>query len=145
MRVELSTLYEKGGKTLNRSQRMGINFVYKVVFFPAILFALARWAPQAIAFESWWPIAVISALFVCVGVVADELILPVFGNMKATSQGFVFMSVVLWLAPYVFAGVRVTAGGALLAGLVLSLAEFGMHGWILQQRQKEQKKDPSLQ
>lgn len=113
---------------------MAVNFAYKAIVFPAILVALSSLFPNLIAFEAWLPLLLVSALFIWIGVVADEIILPLFGNAKATGQGFLFMSGALWLAPYVLERMRSTAGGALLAGLCLSLAEFGMHRWLLQRR-----------
>ena len=61
--------------------------------------------------------------------------MPLFGNVKSTLQGFVFMTGVIWLVPFLFQPAYVTPMGALIVGGMLGLAELIMHQWILQQRE----------
>jgi len=117
--------------------RTAANFLYKAVFFPAILTGISTAFPGWIQFSSWVPVAALSGLFLVVGLAADETILPLFGNVKATAQGFLFMFAMIWLAPLVFPGVYVHFAGALLSAGVLSMAELLMHRWLLRQIRRE--------
>ncbi len=116
--------------------RVAVNFVYKLLVFPAILYGGSRLFPDLVWFGSPLPMLSLAGLFLLIGLVADETILPLFGNVKSTIQGFVFMTAVLWGSPYLFSDVSVSFLGAFLLGLMLGLAELLMHQWILKQRKR---------
>lgn len=117
--------------------RLLINFLYKLILFPALIYSFSKWVPQLISFPSLQPVILLSWLFIAIGLVADETILPWLGNLPATSQGFLFMSAAIWASSFFYPGAYVAVSGALLLGLALGAAEYVMHGWILKQRAKE--------
>lgn len=120
---------------MNLQKRMTINLIYKLLLFPTILYGAAYILPTEIRYSSWVPAAFLSTLFILIGLVADETILPMFGNTKATIQGSLFMTAVTWLLPFVYPGYLATLPGAAAVGIALGIVEYGMHGWILRQRQ----------
>lgn len=115
--------------------RMSVNFVYKLVVFPSIIFLSSFLFPYWISFQNLLPIVSLSGLFLLIGIIADETILPLFGNIKSTLQGFLFMTAVVWLSGWVFPSATVHVWGALIAGTMLGIAELLMHQWILKQRE----------
>jgi hypothetical protein len=117
-------------------QRAGVNLVYKLLVFPAFIWGFAALFPGLIRFTSVWQPVAISGLFILIGLIADETILPRMGNLPATSQGFLFMAAVLWASQFLFSGSRITGTGALALGLLLGMAELCMHHWILKQREE---------
>ncbi|MGC5327652.1 DUF2512 family protein [Brevibacillus sp. SYSU BS000544] len=116
--------------------RMGINFVYKLIVFPSILYLANLMFSQWISFQSSLPVISLSGLFLLIGIVADETILPRFGILSSTFQGFLFMTTVIWVSKWIFSSVSVTFSGALITGLMLGVVELLMHKWILKQRKK---------
>ncbi|MEW9671362.1 DUF2512 family protein [Ammoniphilus sp. 3BR4] len=120
---------------LNLHNRVTVNLIYKLLLFPTILFGAAIILPTEIQYSSWVPAAFLSTLYILMGLVADETILPMFGNTKATIQGSFFMTAVTWLLPFVYPGNLVTLPGAAAVGISLGIVEYGMHGWILKQRE----------
>ncbi|MGD8191289.1 DUF2512 family protein [Brevibacillus ginsengisoli] len=114
--------------------RVAVNFLYKLIVFPSILYGGTLLFPEYVFWGSWLVIACLAGLFLVIGLVADETILPLFGNVKSTVMGFVFMTGVIWLVPLLFQPTCVTLMGALIVGGMLGLAELIMHQWILQQR-----------
>lgn len=114
--------------------RVAVNFIYKLLVFPTIIYGCSILFPEFIFFGSGIVIFYLAGLFLLIGVVADETILPLFGNVKSTLQGFVFMTGVIWLVPFLFQPTYVSWTGALIVGSMLGLAELMMHQWILQQR-----------
>lgn len=114
--------------------RVGFNFIYKILVFPSLLFALARRFPSIIRFSSRQFIWLLSSLFIAIGLIADETVLPKNGNLKATLQGSVFMSGITWLSQFLFRINCITWQGATLIGIILGLFELPMHVWILKNR-----------
>lgn len=121
---------------MNLGQRMAINFIYKIVLFPTIIFGASALLPSQIHYSSWIPPLLLSGLFILMGLFADETILPMFGNEKATIQGTFFMTGATWAVPFFLPGNGITFLGAAATGLTLGMVEYGMHGWILKQRKK---------
>ncbi|WP_167569098.1 DUF2512 family protein [Brevibacillus migulae] len=113
------------------------NLLYKLLVFPALILAFSRWFPEWIYFADQRPPVFLSILFIAIGLVADETILPWLGNQTATLQGFLFMAVVTWGTSFMLAGAEVTLSGAILLGAALGVVEYVMHCWLLQQREKE--------
>jgi hypothetical protein len=115
-------------------QRTGVNLVYKLLVFPGVIYGFSRLFPGLVFFHTFWPVLIISGLFIAIGLVADETILPRLGNLPATAQGFLFMAAVIWGSQYLFDPSRVTIPGSFLLALLLGIAEYVMHAWILKQR-----------
>jgi hypothetical protein len=122
---------------MNLGQRMAINFIYKIILFPTIIIGAGTLLPSQISYTSWVPPVPLSGLFILIGLVADETILPMFGNERATIQGTLFMTGATWALPYFYPGNDITLPGAAAIGLSLGVVEYGMHGWILKQRKKK--------
>ncbi len=114
--------------------RVLCNFLYKLIVFPVLIYFFPKWVPQLIIFPSLQPVILLSGLFIAIGLVADETILPWQGNLPATSQGFLFMSAAIWASSFFFPGADATVLGALLIGLALGISEYFMHDWLLKQR-----------
>jgi hypothetical protein len=114
--------------------RVAINLLYKLFLFPVTLSGFSVLFPSLLHFSSWLQILSIAGLFIMIGLIADETILPKFGNIKATAQGSIFMSVVIWLSQFLFPTSLITIPGAIQLGLLLGMIEWLMHGWILKQR-----------
>ncbi|WP_134702714.1 hypothetical protein [Ammoniphilus sp. YIM 78166] len=119
---------------MNLGQRMAINFMYKIILFPTIIFGAGALLPSQIHYSSWIPPLLLSGFFILIGLFADETILPMFGNEKATIQGALFMTGATWVLPFLVPGNGVTLLGAAATGLSLGMVEYGMHGWLLKQR-----------
>lgn|GEM_PF-2518315 len=113
------------------------NFLYKLLIFPVLISAFAKWFPEWIAFADRTLVILLSILFIAIGLVADETILPWLGNNTATLQGFLFMTASIWGASFLQTGTRVALAGAILLGSALAIVEYVMHGWLLRQREKE--------
>lgn len=111
--------------------RVCFNFVYKVLIFPTVLFGISTYCSRIVSFRSKKSRIALTSLFVVIGVVADETILPRYGNIKSTIQGSIFISVVTWLSQILFRRNHVTWCGAILIGVVLGICELPMHAWIL--------------
>lgn len=114
--------------------RVAMNLLYKLFLFPITLSGFSVLFPSLLHFSSWLQILAIAGLFIVIGLIADETILPKFGKLKATAQGSVFMTVVIWLSQFLFSASLITIPGAILLGLLLGMIEWLMHGWILKQR-----------
>jgi len=119
------------------SARVLSNFLYKLLLFPALISAFSKWFPAWIDFADRIPVILLSILFIAIGLVADETILPWLGNKTATLQGFLFMTASIWGASFLQIGAKVALTGAILLGSALAIVEYVMHGWLLQQREKE--------
>lgn len=122
--------------------RVRTNLVYKLLVFPTLIYSFSRWFPAHLFFPDLKPVTTLSLLFIAIGLIADETILPRFGRLSATAQGFCFMTAAIWSSPFFDKDVSVTVFGALGLGLALGLAEYVMHGWILAQRAKEKHHRP---
>lgn len=110
-----------------------INYIYKTILFPAIIKSLTLRYPSKLLL-SRRSIISLSRLFISIGLIADETVLPRFGNLKATLQGSIFMSGTSWLSQLIDHRNRVTWKGALLLGAIMGLCELPMHAWILKYR-----------
>ena len=115
--------------------RMAVNFVYKCILFPSVIYGASLVLPSYLLFSSWVAIAVLSGVYVLIGVFADETILPLLGISTATMQGTLFMTGFTWLFPYLYPGNDVKMGGAVLIGVTLGCVEFAMHLWIRKQQE----------
>jgi len=115
-------------------QRMGTNLMYKLILFPTIIFGAEALLPSQIQYSSWIPPFLLSTLFILIGLFADETMLPMFGNERATIQGTLFMTGATWALPFIYPGNHITLLGAAATGISLGIAEYGMHAWLLSKR-----------
>lgn len=111
--------------------RVGFNFIYKILIFPSVLLVLSKCFPDSIRFSSRRFVWSLTGLFIAIGLIADETVLPRCGNLKATLQGSVFMSVTTWFSQFLNCKNRIKWNGAVLIGIILGLCELPMHSWIL--------------
>jgi hypothetical protein len=114
--------------------RMAVNSIYKCITFPTVIYGASRILPSYLLFSSWIAVAVLSGIFILIGVFADETILPLLGISTATIQGSLFMIGFTWIFPYLYPGNDVKLGGAVFIGVVLGCVEFAMHLWIRKQQ-----------
>lgn len=111
--------------------RMKINFLFKVLYFPLILFSFPKLFPVGVVYSSWMVPLLLSLFFIGIGLVADEIVLPRFGLVSSTLQGAAFMIVVIWFVQFLFVGTAISVPGAILMGLSIGIGEFFMHTRIL--------------
>lgn len=114
--------------------RVCFNFIYKMLIFPMAIHKVSQRDPRQLFFSSRKSMFSLAGLFILIGLIADETVLPRFGNIKSTLQGSIFMSGTTWLSQFLFRGNRTTWKGALLLGGVLGLCELPMHAWLLKKR-----------
>lgn len=113
------------------SNRMMINFLFKVIYFPLILFSYPELFPLSAVYSSWKVPLLLSLFFIGIGLVADETVLPIFGLVKSTIQGTSFMIAVIWSVQFLFVGTTISIGSAIIMGLFIGIGEFFMHKRIL--------------
>ncbi|RXT02874.1 DUF2512 family protein [Ammoniphilus sp. CFH 90114] len=128
----------KEGESMDLRKRVTINLLYKILLFPSVIYGAEQILPTQLQYSSWVPAAVLSTLFIFIGVVADETILPLFGNELATIQGSLFMTATTWMLPFIHPGNVITLPGAAAIGISLGIIEYAMHGWIVKQRRLHQ-------
>ncbi|HJV46346.1 MAG TPA: hypothetical protein VJ824_11565 [Bacillota bacterium] len=116
---------------MDRSRRVGVNFIFKISYFPLILYLFPKHFPLGIFYSSWVVPFLLSVVFIGIGLAADEIILPLFGLVSSTIQGGLFMITFTWLSQFLFIGSRIPLLGALVIGLFLGIGEFFMHQRIL--------------
>jgi len=121
---------------MSLAKRVVFNLVYKIIYFPLILFLIPRFFLDNVVYSSWVVPFLLSALYIGIGLVADETVLPTFGLVSSTIQGCVFMIVVTWLSQFVFSGTIISGFGAIVIGVLLGSGEFLMHQRILAWRRE---------
>ncbi|GGE03566.1 hypothetical protein GCM10011571_00530 [Marinithermofilum abyssi] len=87
-----------------------------------------------LTFSSPWVPAGVAAFWAVVGHLADQWIVPRWGNLLATLAGASFMAVTLWTIPWWVAGTEVRWWAVLLTVLILGTVELVMHRYILRYR-----------
>ncbi|MBP1930198.1 DUF2512 family protein [Ammoniphilus resinae] len=127
---------------MSLARRVGINLAYKIIYFPLILFLLPQLFLDHVVYSSWVVPFTLSALYIAIGLIADETVLPKFGLVSSTIQGCVFMIVVTWLSQFVFNGTVISIFAAIVIGLLLGIGEYLMHQRILAWRRTEMLSSP---
>ncbi len=114
--------------------RIAYNCIYKIIVFPTVMMIISSRYPKLVTFKSFRSLFILSVTFISIGLVADETIMPRYGNLKSTVQGSIFMSITCWSAQIFSRSMQITWLGAVLIGSILGVLEFPMHRWILQKR-----------
>lgn len=118
-------------------QRMLINTIYKLIFFPGVLYFLSVVMPGQLRFAGVFHWLAVSLLLLVIGIVADEVVLPLFGVSISTMQGAFAIILIIYLSGFVFPRSMIALPGAIIAGISLSVVEFIMHYFIREQQKKE--------
>ncbi|CEH27641.1 Uncharacterized protein BN1090_A2_00056 [Aneurinibacillus migulanus] len=127
-------LKEKGADKV--AKRIFLNFLYKIILFPGGLYLLSVVFPQQIAFGSVQHWLYVSLLLLIIGLVADEIVLGMFGIYRATLQGAVAIGAILYLSGWLFMDSHITILGSILCGIILGILEFIMHRYVRTDQKK---------
>ncbi|WP_027417749.1 DUF2512 family protein [Aneurinibacillus terranovensis] len=110
--------------------RMLLNAIYKLIFFPAVLFLFSYLLPGILAFSGVWHVITVSLLLLFIGVIADELVLPIFGLSRSTMQGTVAIIFIIYLSGVIFPNSFITITGAIFAGVGIGIVEVIAHTFV---------------
>ncbi|PTX60829.1 uncharacterized protein DUF2512 [Melghirimyces profundicolus] len=110
-----------------------MNFFLKIVIYAAVIHGVHLLVDGLHYSTLLAPVGLVF-LFATVGHVADQWILPRWGNLLSTIAGSSFMVTVIWGAQFLFPGSLVRFPVALVTGAVLGAVEYRMHMDILKAR-----------
>lgn len=111
------------------STNQRLNIFYKILLFPFAIWLLSYWTQ--LVFFPFYFIVFLSVFFTIIGVIAEPIVLPITGNLLASSLGAVFMGCTIYLLPLFFQIGKATIGGALAAALLLGLIEYTLHSFLV--------------
>lgn len=104
--------------------------IYKLIiitlitaFFTVVLGGYTFWQAFLLSF-------IVTAMLYVVG---DLLVLPAAGNMTATIVDAGSAALLVWLIPYLTAMPRIAFLGALMIGVVIGVAEYFFHQYLLKE------------
>ncbi|MBO2532448.1 MAG: hypothetical protein CW342_06065 [Thermoactinomycetaceae bacterium] len=103
-----------------------VNGLLKFILYSAILYTVDFLSAE-FHYEPRWLPALVALFLAVVGHFADRWVLPWTGDPLAVLLGGGFMVFTLWGAAHLFPGSEVTPEGALLAGVLLGITEYGLH------------------
>lgn len=118
------------------AKRIFLNFLYKIVLFPGTLYLLSLVFPRQITFSGVHHWLDVSFLLLIIGLVADEIVLGMFGIYLATLQGAIAIAVIVYLSGWLFTNSHITVLGSILSGIVLGSIEFIMHRYLRTEQKK---------
>lgn len=107
-----------------------MNGLLKFILYSAILYAVDFLSAE-FHYEPRWALVPVALFLAVTGHFADRWVLPRLGDPLAVLLGGGFMVFTVWGASFLFPGSKVTPDAALLAGVLLGIAEYGMHRVIL--------------
>ena len=110
--------------------RLVFNFFYKLLLFPLALYLVSRLLPGQVRFASTNHLLDVSLLLLIIGLIADEVVLGMYGIYIATVQGAIAITAILYLSGLLFTGSRITLAGGIVCGVILGLVELLMHSYI---------------
>jgi hypothetical protein len=111
-------------------KRTFLNFFYKIFLFPGVLYFLWIAFPGQLSFSSVKHWLDVSFVLIIIGLIADEVVLGMYGIHSATLQGAVAIGGIVYLSGWLFSGSHITIWGGILAGASLGIVEFIMHRYI---------------
>lgn len=117
--------------------RFLFNFLYKLILFPFTLYLVSRLLPSQVQFASTNHLLDVSLLLLIIGLIADEIVLGMYGIYTATVQGAVAMTTIIYLSGLLFTGSQISFTGSIVCGVVLGLVELLMHGYVRQDQKRE--------
>ncbi|SJZ36843.1 hypothetical protein [Selenihalanaerobacter shriftii] len=98
--------------------------MFKVVLFPLVIY-LATLSQNASL-----PLIVIlglAFLLVIIGIIAEPIFLPRFGNLVSSLMGTAFIMFSLWVTPLLVGEGSFTIELAIITGAILGIIEFTLH------------------
>jgi hypothetical protein len=110
--------------------RMLVNTLYKLIFFPTVLLGMSATMPGVLTFSGIVHLASVCILLTIIGVLADEIVLPLFGVETSTIEGAGAIMAILYLSGLVFSGSHITIPGAVFAGAALGIIERVAHHFV---------------
>ncbi|AMA72013.1 DUF2512 family protein [Aneurinibacillus thermoaerophilus] len=123
------------------AKRVFFNFLYKVVLFPGVLYLLSVTFPSQLMFENINHWLDVSLLLLVIGLIADEVVLGIYGIYKATLQGTLAIAVIVYLSGWLFPQSKITLLGGVIAGISLGTVELIMHRYIRVNQKKHKRKN----
>ena len=101
-----------------------MNFLFKVILFPLIIY-LATFSN----FVALPPLIllVLSTFLIIIGIIAEPIVLPVFGNLISTLMGTFFIIFSLWITPVLTGRGYFKLEAAIVVGVILGIIEFTLH------------------
>lgn len=125
-------------------RRLVFNFVYKLLLFPTMLYLVSYLLPGQVKFAHTHHLLDVSFVLLMIGLVADEVLLGMYGIYHATFQGSIAITVIVYFSGFLFAGSRITFTGSIVCGAVLGLVELIMHGYLRRNQKRENNVHDSL-
>jgi hypothetical protein len=101
----------------------------KIVSFTLLLWIADRVSPQ-ISYPSLLPLFATAFLLTCTGLIADRLIVPVFGNLPSTVMGLIGITLIIWGIGCLWPGVHISLTASFLTALPMGLIEFLLHRYV---------------
>jgi len=101
-----------------------MNFILKMILFPLIIY-LATFSSGASL-----PLLVVlglAVILVLIGITAEPIFLPIFGNLISSLMGTAFIIFSLWVTPKLTGAGFFSLETAIITGLVLGMVEFTLH------------------
>ncbi|WCN38459.1 DUF2512 family protein [Aneurinibacillus uraniidurans] len=125
-------------------RRLVFNFVYKLLLFPAMLYLISYLLPGQVKFAHAHHLLDVSLVLLMIGLIADEIMLGMYGIYLATIQGSIAITAIVYLSGFLFAGSQITFTGSIICGAVLGLVELIMHGYLRRNQKREKNVHDSL-
>lgn len=107
-----------------------ISFILKVVSLPLILM-LAMFLFDSVHFGSMWQPLILGAILACVGVAMEYLLLKERTFLLSLILDFVVSVILIWSIANMLDEAAVTLWGAILTSLIIGIAEYFIHSYLL--------------
>jgi hypothetical protein len=117
-------------------KRTFLNFFYKVLLFPGVLYLLWITFPGQLSFSSVNHWLDVSFVLIIIGLIADEVVLGMYGIHSATLQGALAIGAIVYASGWLFPESHITVWGGILAGASLGVVELIMHRYIRRDQKK---------
>ncbi|QQE77505.1 DUF2512 family protein [Alicyclobacillus sp. SO9] len=106
-----------------------INLLIKLILFTAVLYVEQVLFPGL--YQSIWPVIVTAIVLSGVGVTADLILVPPFGNLPALAMGWFGMTFIIWFVGLWYSSAAISLVTAWFMSTGLAPIEYILHRYIL--------------
>lgn len=106
-----------------------MNFWIKFVVF-SLLLRIFDQLFDSVRYAKWEVILLTSLTLTLVGITADKLIVPIFGNLASTLMGYVGITIIIWGIAWLAPGSHVPFKVALLMAVPAAMLEYILHRFV---------------